>query len=121
MKILIFIQFLIPVLILVSLLTLSPKHGNHEVDENPNFHSLFDPCFDSRNLCLHYHQNMVIMRLMKIQIFIQFLIPVLILVSLLTLSPKHGNHEVDENPNFHSLFDPCFDPSIFANTITKTW
>ena len=89
MKIQIFIQFLIPVLILVSLLTLSPKHGNHEV--------------------------------MKIQIFIHFLIPVLILVSLLTLSPKHGNHEVDENPNFHSLFDPCFDSSIFANTITKTW
>ena len=56
---------------------------------------------------------------MKIQIFIHFLIPVLILVSLLTLSPKHGNHEVDENPNFHSLFDPCFDSSIFANTITK--
>ena len=89
MKIQIFIQFLIPVLILVSLLTLSPKHGNHEVDENPNFHSI--------------------------------LIPVLILVSLLTLSPKHGNHEVDENPNFHSLFDPRFDSSIFANTITKTW
>ena len=58
---------------------------------------------------------------MKIQIFIQFLIPVLILVSLLTLSPKHGNHEADENPNFHSIFDPCFDSSIFANTITKTW
>ena len=77
MKIQIFIQFLI----LVSLLTLSPKHGNHEVDENPNF--------------------------------FQFLI----LVSLLTLSPKHGNHEADENPNFHSIFDP----SIFANTITKTW